>query len=138
MAYTPENIQVLQPNQVFVFGSNVQGVHGAGAAFMALRWGAVMGTAKGRMGQTYAIITKDLGALEHPSIPLENIRDQLIELFYHAGKNPHRQFLVTQIGCGLGGFETADIVSAFRHAMDRVARPINVVLPKNFADELGM
>lgn len=44
MKYTPENIQELGQDEVFVFGSNLAGMHLGGAAKTAVeRFGAVMG-----------------------------------------------------------------------------------------------
>lgn len=60
--WTGETITKLQPNQIFVFGSNPQGRHGAGAAKAALQFGAQYGTGRGLVGQTYAIVTKNLKA----------------------------------------------------------------------------
>jgi hypothetical protein len=57
---TPENIQSLKSNEIFVFGSNTLGRHGAGAAKQAMKFGAKYGQARGLQGQTYAIVTKDL------------------------------------------------------------------------------
>ena len=61
-------IEFLEPNQIFVFGSNTQGRHGAGAALIAKqKFGAIYGKAEGLQGQSYAIITKDLTSSVHPS-----------------------------------------------------------------------
>lgn len=53
--FTPENIQELKENQVFVFGSNMNGNHAGGAARLAVeKFGAIMGQAEGLQGQSYA------------------------------------------------------------------------------------
>ena len=59
---TPERITELQPNEIFVFGSNLRGMHGGGAAYVALRkFGAIMGQGVGLQGQSYAIPTMQGG-----------------------------------------------------------------------------
>ena len=70
MKYTPENIMHLEPNQIFVYGANEKGVHGAGAARLALRWGAKMGQYE-LVGQTYGIPTKDK---KIQTLPLDKIQ----------------------------------------------------------------
>ena len=55
---TSENITKLEKDEVFVFGSNLSGIHGGGAAKLALKWGAEWGNPKGLQGNTYAIPTK--------------------------------------------------------------------------------
>ena len=75
-------ITKLEPNQIFVFGSNTQGRHGSGNARAAMDcFGAVYGQAKGLQGQSYAIITKDLTKEVHPSITKETIREQIDMLY---------------------------------------------------------
>ncbi len=133
---TPEDILHLQPNQVFVFGSNTEGIHGSGAARAALRWGAVYGNPIGRQGQTYAIVTKDLNAAVHPSVSLSYITEQLVTFFHHAAANPEEEFLLTKIGCGLAGFEMTDIVSALKEATLQKSIPPNILIPKEFSDLL--
>ena len=71
MKFTPDKITKLEKDQVFVFGSNEAGIHGAGAAKLAHeKFGAVSGVGFGLQGQTYAIPTKDL---EIRTLPLDNI-----------------------------------------------------------------
>ena len=102
-------IEDLKPNEVFVFGSNAKGNHAGGAARQAVeRFGAVMGQAKGLQGQSYAIVTLD-EAMQR--VPLEFIGEQLRELNDFALQNPDKRFLLTLIGCGIAGFNIADIKS---------------------------
>ena len=62
MEYTPENITSLDEDEVFVFGSNLAGMHAGGAARVAYeRFGAVMGQGVGMQGQSYAIPTMQGG-----------------------------------------------------------------------------
>lgn len=122
--YTPEKISELAPDEIFVFGSNLAGRHGTGAALMAKkRFGAVNGIGTGLQGACYAIPTKDrrLNVL-----PLWSIRIHIVEFTEHAKLAPELTFLVTKIGCGLSGYSPADIAPMFRDASE------NVILPKEF------
>lgn len=99
-------VDKLEPYQIFVFGSNTQGRHGAGAARTAKqKFGAIGGQARGLQGQSYAIITKDLTKTHHPSIPLSQIQRQLEGLAIFANEHPHLEFLLTKIGGDLAGFD---------------------------------
>jgi hypothetical protein len=73
--YTPENISVLQPNQVFVYGANEAGIHGKGAAKLALKWGAKYGKYR-FSGQTYGIPTKNS---QIETLPLEYIEEHIVD-----------------------------------------------------------
>jgi len=126
---TPENIQSLKSNEIFVFGSNTLGRHGAGAAKQAMKFGAKYGQARGLQGQTYAIETKNL-ALGSRSIEIEEIRKQVADMYAVAMSKPDMVFLVTKIGTGLGGFT----VDEMRRAFVGLAKPLNVILPKEFED----
>lgn len=125
MKPSPEHIAHLEPNEVFVFGSNLAGVHGAGAAKLARKFGAVMGEGVGPHGQTYAIATKDE---EINTIALNLIEYQIEDFLYYAKSHPKKTFLVTAIGCGLAGYKPKDIAPLFfRHEI-----PDNVRLPTSF------
>ena len=124
---------LMQPdNRVFVFGSNLAGRHGKGAAKSALQWGAIYGKGVGFAGRTYAIPTKD-ERLSVLSIP--NIRKEVDNFLAFANDHPDLDFLVTPIGCGLAGFLPSEIGPMFRGA------PGNVYLPVEFVgivnDEVG-
>lgn len=111
------------PQEVFVFGSNRQGRHGAGAAKRAVQaWGAKPGQAKGRQGMAYAIVTKELRAGE-PPVTLAEIGEQVFTFLKYARDRRHERFLVTRIGGGLAGFNW---VTQIRPMFD--GRPGNVVL----------
>ena len=109
---------------VFVFGSNLAGRHGAGAALTArLGWQAQTGVGVGRTGQAYAIPTKDerLKVLQLPIIR------EYVDLFVgYAKAHPELRFLVTRIGCGLAGYTDAQIAPLFRGA------PENCEMPKGW------
>ena len=94
---TPEFITSLEPNEIFVFGSNLKGMHGGGAAYIAYRkFGAIMGQGVGLQGQSYAIPTMQGG--------VETIRPYVDEFIQFAKEHPTLTFLVTRIGCGIAGF----------------------------------
>jgi hypothetical protein len=132
MKITPENITELGPNDVFVFGSNTAGIHGAGAAKLALKWGAKMGRGIGYYGQTYAIPTKDDNI---ETLPLSAIGAYVDEFIRSARKIPYMNFLVTQIGCGLAGYKPEQIAPLFNDPIYK-SLPENVYLPKAFWDVL--
>lgn len=122
---TPEWIEDLQENQVFVFGSNLAGMHGGGAARIArLRFGAVMGKGVGMQGRSYAIPTMQGGT--------ETIRPYVNAFIAYAKEHPELTFLVTPIGCGIAGFEPEDIAPLFEEA----SNVENIWLPKSFWEVL--
>lgn len=113
--------KTIAPGHVFVFGSNLAGIHGAGAALDAVRkYGAVHGVGTGLRGDSYAIPTKD----EHiDTLPLDWIESYVAVFLTFAAAHPERQFFVTRIGCGLAGYTDAQIGPMFRGA------PSNCELP---------
>lgn len=122
---TPSWIDDLQENQVFVFGSNLAGMHGGGAARIArLRFGAVMGNGVGMQGRSYAIPTMQGGT--------ETIRPYVNDFIAYAKEHPELTFLVTPIGCGIAGFEPEDIAPLFEEA----SNVENIWLPKSFWEVL--
>ena len=115
---TPEFITELQPNEIFVFGSNLKGMHGGGAAYIAYRkFGAIMGQGVGLQGQSYGIPTMQGG--------VETIRPYVDEFIQFAKEHPELTFLVTRIGCGIAGFTDDEISPLFEKAHDAE----NIVLP---------
>ena len=118
---TPEFITSLEPNEIFVFGSNLKGMHGGGAAYIAYRkFGAIMGQGVGLQGQSYAIPTMQGG--------VETIRPYVDEFIQFAKENKNLTFLVTRIGCGIAGFTDDEISPLFEKAHDVE----NIVLPPNW------
>lgn len=107
---TPARITSLELFDVFVFGSNLAGIHGAGAAKQALKWGATPGVGLGHAGKTWAIPTKDHGIR---TLPLEAIQAYVTFFLREAGINTHRRYLVTAIGCGLAGYTPRQIAPLF-------------------------
>ena len=122
---TPDCINKLKENEIFVFGSNLEGMHGGGAARTALeKFGAVMGQGIGLQGKSYAIPTMQGG--------VDTIEPYVREFFQYADKHPELTFLVTRIGCGIAGFTDAEIAPMFVSAINRP----NVHLPYSFWEEI--
>lgn len=102
MQKSPNYITKLQPDEIFVFGSNLAGMHGGGAARLAYqRFGAVWGQGVGLQGQSYAIPTMQGG--------VETIQPYVDEFIEFAKQHPQLKFLVTEIGCGIAGFSPSEI-----------------------------
>lgn len=98
-------------SDIFVFGSNLAGIHGAGAArFAAHHHGATLGKGVGLQGRSYAIPTKD-GTLK--TLPLDYIEKRVKQFIQFAADNPHLTFYVTPIGCGLAGYKRWQIRPMF-------------------------
>ncbi len=111
---------------IFVFGSNLAGVHGAGAALYARKeLGAIWGQAEGHMGESYAIPTKDE---KLNTLPLERIHFFIGKFIVYAICHPELRFFVTRIGCGLAGYTDKDIAPLFVEA----ATLPNCELPKGW------
>ncbi len=118
---TPNRIDKLQPGEIFVFGSNLLGMHAGGAARAAYhKFGAVMGQGVGLQGQSYAIPTMQGG--------VETIKPYVDEFIDFARQHPELTFLVTRIGCGIAGFRDEEIAPLFAEAHQLS----NVVLPPNW------
>lgn len=122
--YTPDMITELRADEIFVFGSNLKGMHGAGAAHMAFRsFGAVMGCGVGLQGQSYAIPTMQGG--------VDTIKPYVDGFIAFAKAHPELFFYVTRIGCGIAGFRDSEIAPLFSAA----AFVENICLPKSFAKQ---
>jgi hypothetical protein len=107
--------------QIFVFGSNLAGRHGKGAALTAYKsHGAIYGVGIGIQGNSYAIPTKDENI---KTLPLSKIEKYVKGFIKFAELNPDLSFQVTRIGCGLAGYEDSDIAPMFKDA------PQNCMLP---------
>lgn len=123
--YTPDRISELKDNEIFVFGSNLAGHHGGGAARLAYnRFGAVWGQGVGLQGQSYAIPTMQGG--------VETIKPYVDQFIEFATSHPELTFLVTRIGCGIAGFQDEEIAPLFAAALDVE----NVILPREFVKAL--
>lgn len=126
-------ITELQPNQIFVFGSNTQGRHGKGAALFARqKCGAIYGQAQGLQGQSYAIITKDLTKdYNKPSVSRLVITTQIKDLYNVAFKLPDTEFLIAYSGTGtnLNNYSNKEMASMFAFAII----PENIIFEEEFA-----
>lgn len=122
-SFTPEFITELKPNEVFVFGSNLQGMHAGGAARIACeKFGAVWGQGVGMQGHSYAIPTMQGG--------VETIEPYVEEFMDYAFRHRELTFLVTRIGRGIAGFTAQQIAPLFLKVIDLE----NVILPKDFVE----
>ena len=122
---TPDRICTLKPNEIFVFGSNLQGAHAGGAARIAYEhFGAIMGQGVGLQGQSYAIPTMQGG--------VNTILPYVEEFIHFAMEHPEMTFLVTRIGCGIAGFTPKEIAPLFAGAINVE----NIHLPLDFWQEL--
>lgn len=121
--FTPDFITELKENEIFVFGSNLQGMHGGGAARIAYeRFGAIWGQGVGLQGQSYGIPTMHGG--------VDAIKPYVDEFIEFAKSHPEMTFLVTRIGCGIAGFRDEEIAPLFEKAIELE----NVCLPKSFIE----
>ena len=120
--HTPDAISSLKSDEVFVFGSNLQGHHGGGAARVAqMKFGAIWGQGVGLQGQSYAIPTMQGGP--------ETIQPYVDQFIAFAKEHTELFFYVTRIGCGIAGFKDQDIAPLFVDALNIE----NVCLPETFA-----
>ena len=116
--FTPDFIKDLRDNEIFVFGSNLKGMHAGGAARVAVnKFGAVWGQGVGLQGQCYAIPTMQGG--------VDTIRPYVDEFIEFAKQHQNLTFLVTRIGCGIAGFTDEEISPLFVKAHEVG----NIILP---------
>lgn len=118
-------IEKLESNQVFVFGSNLEGNHAGGAAAQAFKdFGAKWGVGKGISGQSYAIDTMS---------GQDEFENNLEDFIKYAKKHPKKQFLLTKVGCGIAGYterrvkEMLDIAAYRTSNFESSKLPVNVV-----------
>lgn len=119
--FASARIESLGENEIFVFGSNLQGSHGGGAARIAFdRFGAEWGVGVGLTGKCYAIPTMHGG--------VEEIAPYVDEFVDFARSHREMKFLVTRVGCGIAGFTDEQMAPLFKGAVDLE----NVLLPRSF------
>ena len=119
--FSPDFITELKENEIFVFGSNLQGMHGGGAARIAYeKFGAIWGQGVGLQGQSYGIPTMHGG--------VDVIKPYVDEFIEFAKSHPEMTFLVTRIGCGIAGFRDEEIAPLFQKCIELE----NVLLPRSF------
>lgn len=122
---TPQWIDKLESNEIFVFGSNLEGMHGGGAARVAYNsFGAIWGQGVGLQGQSYGIPTMHGG--------VDVIAPYVDEFIEFAKAHPELHFFVTRIGCGIAGFKDEEMAALFAKAVEME----NVSLPESFVEVL--
>ncbi|MED9962463.1 MAG: hypothetical protein U0J38_04820 [Bacteroidales bacterium] len=123
--FTPNKIASLQNNEIFVFGSNLNGLHGGGAARVAYqKFGAQWGKGVGMQGKSYGIPTMHGG--------VDEIKPYVDDFIEFALSNKEYTFLVTRIGCGIAGFSANEIAPLFAKAINAE----NILLPMDFVQVL--
>lgn len=125
-------ITELPDNGIFVFGSNTEGRHGRGAALVALRkFGAEYGNSEGPQGSSYAIVTKDLNKIIHPSVSEAKIKIQIKSLYLFAEMHPHLDFYIAYDGKrrNLNGYHPREMAMMF----NQPPIPDNIIFEEEFA-----
>lgn len=118
---------------MFVFGSNLSGIHGGGAARIAYeKFGAIWGEGVGLQSKSYAIPTKSEGIKR--TLTLEEIKPYVDSFISCAKDNPHITYLLTEVGCGLAGLQVEDVAPLFQEAVN----VNNIHLPQRFWDALSL
>jgi len=126
MRVTPDNITELGENEVFVFGSNLLGIHGAGAARTAYeKFGAKWGVGEGLTGRCYAFptVARPSGAPAVRQLERARLEGSRDKLFSVAREHPELVFLLTRVGCGLAGYDEAEMAILFWDS------PVNIIRP---------
>ncbi len=124
--YTPEYITELKKNEIFVFGSNIRGMHGGGAALIAhKKFGAQWGIGEGITGQSYALPTMEGG--------IDYIAGKVNAFLVFARNHPELKFYVTKVACGIAGFRIEEIGPLFSEAVSIE----NVILPQEFVQTIS-
>lgn len=118
----PTMFTKLNSRQVFVFGSNLAGRHGKGAALQARQdFGAMPGVGEGLTGHCYAFPTLDRNFRRRTPEELRKSRD---EFFRVAESLPEWEFLLTKVGCGLAGYPESRMIELFRGAPKNIVPPV--------------
>lgn len=128
--YTPELIEELQEDEIFVFGSNELGSHAGGAARIANeKFGAVWGVSSGPTGRCYAIPTLDKYGERVESVMLEIYLEDFIQ---YVRKYPSLRFYLTKIGCGIAGWSIEEVRDLLWKAVGKSSLPKNLIIPREF------
>ena len=118
---TPENIKSLKKGNIFVFGSNKAGRHGAGAAKLAKdKFEAEYGVGEGLTGRAYAFPTLDEN---FEKLDLKEIKKSVNKLNKCAKENSFKIFLLTKVGCGLAGYKEDEIKKLFSDMELNIIKP---------------
>ncbi len=131
IGFTPDYIDTLLPNQIFVFGSNALGYHTGGASGTARKkFGAIWGQPEGLQGQSYAIPV-DYGRNVRKDTEVKSAVERFITF---AKEHSEFFFLVTRVGCGIAGYQDKEMALFFKESLELK----NVSLPKSFVEALGL
>lgn len=115
------NITVLAPNEVLVFGSNIKGHHGGGAARQAFDdFGAKWGVGEGLEGQSYAFPTLDA---YYKRVSNTRLHSSRLKLYECAERHPDKRFLLTKVGCGIASFDEEKMRKLFANAPKNIIKP---------------
>lgn len=129
MPYLPLPANEMKPGEIFVFGSNLAGRHGAGAAKEAMmRHGAILFQGEGLQGRSYGLPTK---GHRIETLTLDRVAKYVSNFKEFARSRPDLKFFVTPVGCGLAGYKRAQIKPLFRDMPD------NCRLSKTWGEEYG-
>jgi len=121
--YHKDGVFIPEKLSIFVFGSNLKGIHGAGAAkFACHQLGAVYGVGIGITGRCYAIPTKDKHIM---TLSLDVVKFHVDNFINYAKENIETNFFITRIGCGLAGYSDNEIAPLFKNSSENC----------NFAEE---
>lgn len=134
--FTPENIQELALNEIFVFGSNRAGKNIGGAAYTAFeKFRAVWGKGEGLMERSYALPTLDE---KFEKLSKEELKISFQNFFDTACTMDHLDFYLTKVGVGIAGYSVKQVTEAIRDCVDNDLDliPDNVIMPKEFVDYL--
>ena len=132
--HNTDYVTKLPLNTIFVFGANLAGIHGAGAALVAKqKFGAVQGLGVGLNGNSYAIPTKDSNI---KTLPLIEIQKYIDNFLLFCKNNPDKNFFLTKIGCGLAGYKEEEICSLFINSKEEYDLE-NIIYPASFKDILS-
>lgn len=114
-------ITALKPTQIFVFGSNMAGSHGGGAARQAwMMFGAEQGVGEGVTGKCYAFPTLTENFEQCSNTQLKASR---LKFYQYANAHPELEFLLTKVGCGIAGFNEDSMKKLFKNAPKNVIKP---------------
>jgi len=127
----PIDVKTFPKNGIFVFGSNLKGIHGSGAAKVArFQFKAELGVGKGLTGQTYAFPTVSQPGAQY-RLSHEDLEKEMIDFFKCVIENKDKVFYLTKIGCGLAGIPISEMREIFQKHYDE-RFDTNLIYPKEF------
>lgn len=116
----PEMITKLEPQQIFIFGSNLAGIHAGGAARQAKeQFGAIEGQGEGLQGQSYAFPTLDK---HFGKLTVRELEVSVKNLYREANDNPDKEFLLTKVGEGIAGYSPEYMKTLFGELPKNIKR----------------